>query len=102
MAETTHFKLPLPDPLNYADEDAERIRQALIGVDRELHARSLELGLALETVDGALLTARRDIDAALGATERRVNDALATQQTDVSGRIRLLRLDRLLGLGLYE
>lgn len=33
MEETQYFKFPLPDPLNYADEDAERIKEALIKVD---------------------------------------------------------------------
>lgn len=100
MAETQHFRFPLPDPLNYADEDAERIRQAILGVDVELHHQRLALEQALETVDGTLQTARKDIDAALGATERRVDAALETQQTEVSGKLRLLRLHRMLGLEL--
>lgn len=100
MVETTYFKLPLPDQLNYADEDAERIQKALIGVDVELHEQAERLGEALETVDKALQTARQDISAALGATERRVDAALETQQTEVSGTIRLLRLHRMLGLEL--
>ena len=55
---------------------------------------------ALETVDGTLQTARKDIDAALGATERRVSIALENQQTEVSGKLRLMRLHRMLGLEL--
>lgn len=100
MAETQHFRFPLPDPLNYADEDAERIRQAILGVDVELHHQRLALEQALETVDGTLQTARKDIDAALGATERRVSIALENQQTEVSGKLRLMRLHRMLGLEL--
>ena len=100
MTETRHFKFPLPDQLNYADEDAERIQKALIGVDAELHQQSVRLSQTLERVDGALQTTRQDISAALGATERRVDAALETQQTEVSGTIRLMRLNQLLGLGL--
>ena len=37
MTETTHFRFPLPDPLNYADEDAERIKKSLIVLDALLY-----------------------------------------------------------------
>lgn len=100
MAETIHFKFPLPDPLNYADEDAERIKQAITGVDGKLHDQSLALAQALETVGNTLQTARSDIDAALDASERRVSIALENQQNDLSGKIRLMRLNQMLGLGL--
>lgn len=100
MAATTHFRFPLPDPMNYADEDAERVKQALISVDGELYGQGVRLAQALETVDGALRETRADLGAEMDETERRVNAALATQQNDVSGRIRLLRLSNLLGLGL--
>lgn len=100
MAETKYFQFPLPDQLNYADEDAERIKKAFIGTDVELHEQAERLGQALESVDKALQTARRDVDAALGATERRVNAALENQQNDLSGKIRLMRLNQMLDLGL--
>lgn len=102
MAETTHFRFPLPDPLNFADEDAERIKRALIGADRELHDQSTRLTRTLETADAALRDTRADLGADMEATERRVDAALENQRADLSGRLRRLRLNLLLGLELYE
>lgn len=65
MAETTHFKFPLPDPLNYADEDAERIKQAIMAVDTFLYA----VTEAVSCDDPAYATVQAVVDALKGKAD---------------------------------
>lgn len=65
MAETTHFKFPLPDPLHYADEDAECIKQALMAVDTLLYG----VTASLSCDDSAFETVQSIVDALKGKAD---------------------------------
>lgn len=74
MAETQHFRFPLPDPLNYADEDAERIRQAFIALDTLLYC----VAETISSNDPKLATVQSIVDALKGKADgKAVSDGLS-------------------------
>lgn len=90
---TPVLQLPLPHPDHLLSDDVLRLRDALVVLDAGFGAQRTEVLAALD--------AQRDqVQAALTTQQGAVSTALADVSAGVDRRVRLLRLNQLLSLGL--
>lgn len=90
---TPVLQLPLPHPDHLLSDDVLRLREALVTVDTGFGVQRTEMQAALD--------AQLDqVQAALTTQQGAVSTALADVSADVDRRVRLLRLNQLLSLGL--
>ena len=90
---TPVLQLPLPHPDHLLSDDVLRLREALVTVDAGFGQQRTEMQAALD--------AQLDqVQAALTIQQGAVSTALADVSADVDRRVRLLRLNQLLSLGL--
>nr|WP_294510492.1 hypothetical protein [uncultured Bilophila sp.] len=95
---TPVLQLPLPHPENRLEDDVLRVREAFGTVDTAV-------GDAVASVEAAIAEARTEFDAtreevsaSMNSTVDAVRQALDAQRADIDGKIRLMRLNQLLGL----
>lgn len=80
--QTPHLALPLPHPDHLLSEDVLRIRSALIGLDESVEQQ------------------RSQTQEALQVTTEAVADALNELENELNRKVRLMRLNQLLNLGI--
>lgn len=90
---TPVLQLPLPHPEHLLSEDVLRLREAFTVLDAGFSQQRTE-------VQAALNAQLDQVQAALSTQQGAVSTALAEVSADVDRRLRLLRLNQLLSLGL--
>ena len=93
LERTPVLHLPLPHPDHLLSDDVLRLREALVTVDTGFGQQRTEVQAALDAQLGQVQTA-------LTTQQAAVSTALAEVSADVDRRVRLLRLNQLLSLGL--
>jgi hypothetical protein len=94
LERTSVLNLPLPHPDHLLSDDVLRLREALVAIDAGF-------GVQRSEVQTAMAQTRSDVSTALEATTTAVADALDEVSADLTGQLRLLRLNQLLNLNLY-